>query len=79
MEHREKHRWFRLREHVYICRKCGMGKVNAIERGAWTVTFHKPDGSSSRSARTPSCEAGPMTDRYLGKYADQLGSGIEAE
>lgn len=56
-----------------------MGKVNAIERGAWTVTFHKPDGSSSRSARTPSCEAGPMTDRYLGKYADQLGSGIEAE
>lgn len=49
-----------------------MGKVNSLERGQWSVTYHKPDGTSAKNVRTPSCEPGPRTDAYLGKYLDQL-------
>jgi hypothetical protein len=68
-----RHRWVKLRVHVYICRKCGTGKVNAPDaQGNWFATFHRPDGTSLRSAHVPVCEVGPYTERYLAKHADAI-------
>jgi hypothetical protein len=69
-----RHRWCKLRVHVYICRKCGAGKVNAQDpkTGEWFATFHLPDGRSVRATHVPACEVGPLTDKFLGKYVDAL-------
>jgi hypothetical protein len=68
-----RHRWCKVRLHVYICRTCGTGKVNAQDAGgAWFATYHRPDGTSVRSAHVPRCEVGPMTAKYLAKHAAVL-------
>ena len=68
-----RHSWVKLRVHVYICRRCGTGKVNAQDAaGAWFATFHCPDGTSLRSAHVPPCEVGARTAQYLQAYADAL-------
>lgn len=64
-----RHVWVKLRVHVYICRNCGLGKVNAQrENGEWFVTWHEPRGVSHTVARTPPCIVGPLTEKYLKKY-----------
>jgi hypothetical protein len=68
-----RHRWVKLREHVYICRKCGTGKVNAQDGdGRWFATFNRPDGRSIVAARVPACEVGPRTAAHLAKHAEAL-------
>ncbi len=68
-----RHHWVKLRLHVYICRQCGAGKVNGRDAaGAWFTTFHPPDGRSIVARRVPPCEAGPLTTKYLAKYAADL-------
>lgn len=65
----QRHSWVKPSEHVYICRLCGTGRVNAQTiRGEWFTTFHRPDGSRVVSPRVPSCEPGPRTAAYLKKY-----------
>lgn len=68
----ERHRWQKLRIHVYICWKCGTGKVNAQQGGQWIATFHRPDGSMVVGGHVPACEVGPLTEKYLAKYSDVL-------
>lgn len=79
---RRRHRWLKLRLHVYICKQCGCGRVNAqTARGEWFTTFHLPTGRSVRPAHTPACEPGPFTARYLAKYRRELeaAAGVEWE
>jgi hypothetical protein len=64
-----RHSWLKLRAHTYICRKCGMGKVNQ-ERGPndwvqlWSFpTVPKPE--QQQLEKTPPCEPGPDTARRL--------------
>lgn len=66
------HRWVKLRLHVYICRKCGTGKVNAHRGGEWITTYHRPTGESVESRHVPPCEVGPRTRRYLATYSDVI-------
>lgn len=71
--HMKRHRWVKLRIHVYVCRDCGTGKVNAQTlSGQWYATFHTPDGESSVRTYVPACLPGPRTARVLAKYADAL-------
>lgn len=67
-----RHTWLKLRLHVYICRACGTGKVNARRSGAWETTYHRPDGTSVVSAHVPACEVGPLTKKYLANYSAQI-------
>lgn len=67
-----RHRWVKLRIHVYICQKCGCGKVNSLEGKEWRVTFYLPNGREHIATRTPPCEIGPLTTRYLGHYAEEI-------
>ena len=67
-----RHSWAKLRIHVYICRKCGMGKVNSMGDGGWVATYHGPDGKSEPAQYVPSCERGPLTEKYLAKYAAEI-------
>lgn len=71
-ERPQRHRWTKLRDHVRICTKCGTGKVNALGKDGWFATFHRPDGTSQVRRHVPACEVGPLTDKYLAKYADVL-------
>lgn len=71
-----RHRWVRLREHVYVCKRCGTGKVNAEkEPGWWVTTYHCPNGFSAESRVVPPCEPGPKTVAALAKYADVIAAG----
>lgn len=67
-----RHKWVKLRIHVYICRVCGTGKVNAEEHGSWFTTYHKPTGESVVSRHTPPCDVGPKTTKYLERYAAEI-------
>ncbi len=68
-----RHRWVKLRLHVYICRRCGAGKVNAQDAGGrWRATFHLPSGRSVTVGHVPRCVVGPLTEKYLGKYRATL-------
>lgn len=70
-----RHRWIRVRVHVYICQRCGCGRVNEQRRGGeWVTTFHRPDGTS-QSRPTPPCLVGPKTGVYLRKYETAIGVG----
>lgn len=68
----KRHKWVKLREHTYICRVCGCGRVNAMKSGGWETTFHLPDGTSKVLRYRPECEGGAKTDQYLGRYADAI-------
>lgn len=69
------HRWVRLREHVYVCRICGTGRVNAEAPGGWATTYHTPDGRSSVELHVPPCRPGQKTSAVLHKYAELIASG----
>jgi len=64
-----RHRWVKPKLHTYICQKCGTGRVNAQVEGGWQTTYHLPDGTSHVSTRVPNCQPGPLTEKYLQKYA----------
>lgn len=65
----DRHSWVKLRVHVYICRKCGAGKVNAQRAsGQWFVTWHLRTGESHDVPATPPCQVGPYTEKFLKKY-----------
>lgn len=71
----ERHRWVRLREHVYICKKCGCGKVNEERRrGEWVTWFHAADGTTTARG-TPECCVGERSQIYLDKYRAVIESG----
>lgn len=67
-----RHRWSKLRAHVYICRTCGTGRVNSRDETGWLATWHRPDGSSILGGPTPGCVVGPRTEAALAKYATVL-------
>lgn len=69
-----RHRWCKLRLHVYICRKCGAGKRNETDNhGEWFTTYFLPNGETVRGPRAvPACERGPKSETYLAKYAEFL-------
>ncbi len=63
-----RHSWVHLKVHVYICQKCGCGKVNEGEGRSWRTKYHRPYGTSEYLQHTPPCEVGPLTEKYLAKY-----------
>jgi len=67
-----RHRWVKLRLHVYICGQCGTGKVNAERGGEWVATYHCPDGKAVESSHVPPCERGVKTAAYIEKYQDEI-------
>lgn len=70
---KKRHSWVKLRLHVYMCRHCGCGYVNAqTVAGDWYRTYHRADGVSEVSTYVPPCEPGPRTARALQKYANAL-------
>lgn len=75
-----RHRWVKLRIHVYICRTCGCGRVNAQDMsGRWFATWHLPNGESVVTIKTPECAVGEKTQMYLAKYATEIGAWNGAE
>ena len=72
-----RHKWVKLRLHVYICRTCGTGKVNTPHAGGWRAHWHTPDGRELVGTLTPDCALGPKTDAYLAKYADAIAAAPE--
>lgn len=71
----ERHRWCRIRVHVYIYTVCGCGRVNEEHRGRWLVTFHAPDGRAVEGGPTPPCRIGRHTAAYLAKYESAIAVG----
>jgi hypothetical protein len=71
---RKRHKWAKVRSHVYVCAKCGTGKVNAFDERSfvWTSTWHKADGGTQVDGPTPPCEAGVRTSAALVKYAVEI-------
>jgi hypothetical protein len=70
---RKRHRWVKLRLHVYVCRVCGCGRVNAEDRfGGWFTTFHLPDGTSRVDVHVPGCEVGERTAAVLKKHESAI-------
>ncbi len=68
-----RHRWVKVRPHVYICQQCGCGKVNAqTPGGEWVTTFHRPDGTSAVSRHVPPCETGARTRAYLDHHTSAI-------
>jgi hypothetical protein len=73
----ERHSWVKLRIHVYICVKCGAGRENKQDRiGGWYTTWFLPTGERRNTFERPPCVRGPLTDRYLGKYADHIEAAV---
>ncbi len=68
----KRHKWVKVRLHVYICRQCGMGSVNAQDGRGWFTTYHKPDGEREVARHVPACEVGPFTTAYLRKYESAI-------
>ncbi len=70
---RRTHRWVKIREHVYICRLCGTGRVNAQQADrSWVTTWHRPDGTSVVDTHVPVCQPGALTGRYLRHHQSAL-------
>lgn len=69
-----RHRWTKLRTHVYVCRVCGTGRVNAWSEvfDAWVVTWHKSDGTTQVKGRTPPCAVGVRTKAVLAKHGPAI-------
>ena len=70
-----RHAWVKVRVHCYICRRCGTGKVNSLERVGWVATFHTPDGLSTVRDHVPPCAPGPRTAQYLAKHQTAIACG----
>lgn len=73
LQTRPRHKWVKVKVHVYICRQCGSGRVNAQRgNGDWFTTFHLPDGSSIVALHVPACQPGRWTAAYLRKHESAL-------
>jgi len=64
-----RHSWHHPKEHVYVCRRCGMGKKN-VQRGPqdWYAVWLLPDGTTREGGLTPPCVPGPRTAERLKFY-----------
>jgi hypothetical protein len=62
-----RHSWARLKEHNYLCRKCGMVKVHVYDETlmTWTALWHLPDGTQDVRSRVAPCAPGEKTDGRL--------------
>lgn len=70
-------RWVKLREHTYICARCGAGKVKEeLGKNDWITTYHLPDGTSQVLEHAPPCESGPRTEKALQKYAQEIAAAL---
>ena len=70
---RKRHRWVKIRLHVYMCRQCGTGRENKQNAaGDWYVQFHLPSGASVVDPHVPACEVGIQTPARLAKYASAI-------
>jgi hypothetical protein len=67
-----RHKWVKLRIHVYICTVCGCGRVNDNDEGDWRTTFHLPTGESKVLRHVPPCDVGPLTPKYLARYESDI-------
>lgn len=68
------HAWVKVKDHNYICRKCGMRKVNVnTGRDGWIAEWHAPDGSVARLRLAPPCAVGPETAERLAWLAGWQG------
>lgn len=75
-----RHKWVKVRLHVYICRQCGCGSVNAQgAKGEWFTTYHKPDGSSEVARHVPACEPGAFTAAYLKRYESAIACAVSSQ
>jgi rubredoxin len=69
-EKQPRHSWVRIREHNYMCKKCGMGKIN-IQVGdkEWEQNYLFPDGTEGRRSRVPPCAPGVFTESRVARLA----------
>lgn len=75
-----RHKWVKVRVHVYICTKCGCGSVNEQDaRSNWFTTYHTPDGRSAVERHVPPCEVGQFTEAYLKKYESAIACAVPAQ
>lgn len=73
----KRHKWVKVRLHVYICRQCGCGSVNAQDGHAdWFTTYHKPDGTSEVARHVPACEPGAFTAAYIKRYESAIACAV---
>lgn len=69
----KRHRWLKLRTHVYLCTSCGCGRENFHDADAgWMVRWHRSDGETAYGSPTPPCEPGPRGALALDKYAARV-------
>lgn len=71
-----RHKWVKLRIHVYVCRICGTGRVNTHDETGWNATWHRPDGADVVGGLTPACTPGPRTEAVLTKYAPEIAAAM---
>ena len=69
-----RHKWVYPEKHVYVCKQCGIRKVNfEKERGWWVQTYRSPvDGSEFEAEKVPPCVDGPLTAKFLDEYRDAV-------
>ncbi len=75
----DRHRWVKVREHTAICERCGTGRVHVQANGRWYTQWHRPNGLTVSTQHTPPCEVGPMTVKYLAKYAAAIACAAEEQ
>ena len=69
----KRHRWVKLRRHVYMCRHCGTAYENKpAARGQWYRVWYAADGVDRLGGLTPPCAPGVRGARALLKHADAL-------
>jgi hypothetical protein len=64
-----RHRWDKLRIHVYMCRVCGTGRKNEQRpNGQWFTRFYLPSGARVVGGAVPPCKPGRDTAKRLAHY-----------
>jgi hypothetical protein len=69
-----RHQWVKVKQHVYICRACGTGRVNSQQSNGewWITTWWLPDGTRSSALHVPPCEKGLKTAERLQRHASAI-------
>jgi hypothetical protein len=67
----KRHKWIKLKVHVYLCRVCGLVKEHREDEG-WRTKYHLPDGTAHYFDSTPPCVNGEKTDERLKKYEIEI-------
>lgn len=69
----ERHRWVKLKEHKYLCSKCGTGKTNEeLGPSYWQQRYALPNGKEIVSRHVPPCEPGPETDKRIEQFRARI-------